>query len=190
MLWRSAQPILASFIERVSLGVGLMPIAIAMLQNIGHAYPKPCCSKKLSEGQKAFKASLMGVSKVGQMAVALYTVYPGAVIQKISLVAVYSLLCFYTHRVPRTESNRLYHQIGCGVNMALEIVVQLVNALILGAAVFKFVHPVAVGFVVVPGALFSLGLWSCNWICEGGHLSKLRGDIVPTSVISENKPTE
>ncbi len=183
VLWRSAQPILASCVARVSLGVGLMPIALTILETIGHEYPKRCCNKKLSDQQKPIKASLMAVSKIGQMAVSLYIIHPGhpglpgAVIQKIGLAAAYSLLCLYTHFVPRTESNHFYHRIGCGVNMALEIVVQLVNAFILGAAVFKFLHPVAVGFLVLPAALNSLGLWSCNWIC--GHLSSLRRDIFP-----------
>lgn len=177
VLWKSAQSILASCMTRVSLGVGLMPIALTILQSIGHEYPKKCCCKKLSDQQKLIKTSLMAASKIGQMAVSLYIIHPGAVIQKISVAASHSLLCLYTHLVPRTESNHFYHRIGCGVNMALEVVVQLVNAFILGAAVFKFVHPVAVGFVVLPPALVSLSLWSCNWMCE--HLSSLRRDIFP-----------
>ncbi|HEX4840481.1 MAG TPA: hypothetical protein VFU89_08585 [Rhabdochlamydiaceae bacterium] len=178
VVWRSAQSILASCVTRVSLGVGLMPIALTILQNIGHAYPKNCCSKKLSDQQKLIKTSLMAASKIGQMALSLYIIHPGhpgAIIQKISVAAAHGLLCLYTHFVPRTESNHFYHRIGCGVNMALEVVVQLVNIFILGAAVFKFVHPVAVGFVVLPAALVSLTMWACNWMCD--HLSSLRRDI-------------
>lgn len=182
VLWKSAQPIAASFVERVTWGIALTPIAMKVLEKIGHTYPKRCCSQQLSEGQKTFKASLMAISKAGQMATALSIIHPEAITQKIGLVATYSLLLFYTHLVSRTEGNRLYHQIGCGVNMALEIVVQLVNAFILGAAAFKFIHPIAAGFMVLPVAFFSLIMWHCNWICDGGHLSRFRGDVFPISI--------
>lgn len=166
---------LKPFIERVSPRIGLIPIALVIIEALGHACPKSCSCSDLSDSQKKNKICVMLASKIGGLATILY-LHSGTTIQKISLIAAYSFLCFCTHFVPRAKSNCLCHQLGCGVNMALEVVVKLVNAFILGAAVFKFVHPVAVGFVVVPAMFFSLGHSYCNWILRGGHLKDLRGD--------------